>query len=147
MPISITPILSSSEGYLTDVRDQVIALLRFMIMNPGGTSDIWEPDLLSFRVISSVNEDSRDKLTSALSSRISEVLSRKFKDYTFDVECTTEDYDTSEATGRYTVTIDILINTSTGQTAAIINGSIFVDKKTNQISLKFSNSIDNQTLY
>lgn len=147
MPVSITPILSSSEGYLTDVRDQVVVLLRFMIMNPGGTSDLWENDLISFRTISSANESSRDKLTAALSNRLTTILSRKFADYNFDVECSSEDYDESENTGRYTVGIDILINTSSGQLAAVINGSIFVDKKTNQISLKFSDSIDNQTLY
>ena len=41
MAISVTPTLSSTSGYLTDVRDQVMYLLRFLIMNPGGTSDMW----------------------------------------------------------------------------------------------------------
>lgn len=40
MPITVTPTLSSSSGYLLDVRDQVANLIRFVIMNPGGTSDL-----------------------------------------------------------------------------------------------------------
>jgi hypothetical protein len=149
MPTTVTPVLSSTEGYLVDVRDQVIHLIRFLIMNPGGTSDIWEQDLISFRTLSSKYENSRSQLAHALEQQINNVLTRKFKDYSFDVECGTEDYNddgTDDNDVRYAVSISVLINNSSGQTAAIVDGAIKVDKSTNQITVQFSDSIDNQTL-
>ena len=150
MPITVTPVLSSTEGYLVDIRDQVIHLIRFLIMNPGGTSDLWEQDLISFRTLSSKYENSRSQLASILEQKITAVLERKFKDYSFDVDCETSDYDenstVAESDVRYTVGISVLINTTSGQTAAIVDGAIHVDKSTNQITVQFSDSVDNQTL-
>ncbi len=150
MPTTVTPVLSSTEGYLVDVRDQVIHLIRFLIMNPGGTSDLWEQDLISFRTLSSKYENSRNQLASALEQQITSVLERKFKDYSFDVECGTSDYNENDSNAesdvRYAVSISVLINNSNGQTAAIVDGAIHVDKSTNQITVQFSDSIDNQTL-
>ena len=37
---SITPVLSSSQSYLEDVRDQVMSLVRFAVMNPGHITEI-----------------------------------------------------------------------------------------------------------
>lgn len=146
MPISVTPVLSSTEGYLIDIRDQVIHLIRFLVMNPGGTSDIWENDLISFRYLSSKYENSRSSLARAVETAISDVLARKFKDYEFSVTCSTEDYDENDADGRYTISIAVMINSSDGQYSALIDGAIMVDKKTNQITVKFSDTVDNQTL-
>lgn len=145
--ISVTPTLSSSEGYLVDIRDQVVALLRFLVMNPGGTSDIWEQDMVSFRVLASANEHSRDSLVAALENALTNTLTRKFRDYSFSVNCTASDYDDIPNTTRYTVSFDILINNADGgQSAAVIDGSITADKMTNELILHFSNSADNQML-
>ena len=145
--ISVTPTLSSSEGYLVDIRDQVIALIRFLVMNPGGTSDIWEQDMLSFRVLASTYEHSRDSLTAALETALSDILSRKFRDYTFSVNCSSSDYGDEPNSTRYAVSFDILVNDAEGnQSVAVIDGSITADKSTNELTLHFSNSADNQML-
>lgn len=70
MAISITPTLSSSAGYLTDVRDQVMHFVKFFIMNPGGTSDLWEDRLYSFRYLSSKYDSDRDLFASTLESTV-----------------------------------------------------------------------------
>jgi hypothetical protein len=148
MPISVTPTLNSTEGYLTDVRDQVVALLRFAIMNPGGTSDIWEQDMISCRTIFSSKEMSRTDLASALERKLTEILTKKFADYTPSVVCETSDYDADSATGRYIVSFNVMLTSgTTGNTVpGVIDGSITVDTD-NSIHLTFANSPDNKTLY
>lgn len=145
MPTSVTPTLSSSSGYLVDVRDQVSNLIRFMIMNPGGTSDLWEDSLISFRYISSKEEASRDGLCSTLKTTLSNILKRKFGDYDFDVEFYSDDYSDDDDV-RYTIGFNISIANGNTREAALINGHILVDPKTNSIDLKYDKSIDNITI-
>lgn len=147
MPISVTPTLSSTSGYLVDVRDQVMHFLKFFIMNPGGTSEIWEGSLLSFRYLSSVHEASRQELCGNIEQLINRYLTSKFTDYMFDCSVNTSDYDEPD-TGRYTVSFRIAIE-KPGETtfeSAFIIGDIEVDSKTNEIKLNFANSTDTATL-
>lgn len=144
MGISVTPTLSSASGFLTDVRDQVASLVRFIIMNPGGTSDIWEDQMISFRTLASKYESSRSNLCSQLSSKVEDLLNRKFPDYAFDVNFTTEDYNEDDNV-RYTVKFSIIIDSVNGvenKRAALVDGDINVDKTTNSIDLNFSKSAD-----
>lgn len=145
MPISVTPTLSSVSGYLVDIRDQVSNLIRFMIMNPGGTSDLWEDNLISFRYIASREESDRSYLCNTLKTTISNILTRKFTDYTFDVDFYSENY-SSEDDGRYTVLFNINISNSNTNTSAIVSGAIKVDPKTNGIELRYDKSVDNITM-
>lgn len=150
MPLSVTPSLSSSEGFISDVRDQICNILRFIIMNPGGTSDLWESRLISFRTLSSKYEDDRDALAGALENRLDELFNRKFRDYSVDVSCTHHLYDPTQIQdinddGRYVISINVLISKD-GKTYGIIDGNINVDKATNAITIVFSDSPDNQTL-
>lgn len=144
MGISVTPTLSSASGFLTDVRDQVASLVRFIIMNPGGTSDIWEDQLISFRTLASKYESSRSNLCSQLSSKVEDLLNRKFPDYVFDVNFAAEDYNEDDNV-RYTVKFSIIIDSANGvenKRAALVDGDINVDKATNSIDLNFSKSAD-----
>lgn len=145
MPISVTPTLSSVSGYLVDIRDQVSNLIRFMIMNPGGTSDLWEDNLISFRYIASREESDRSYLCNTLKTTISNILKRKFTDYTFDVDFYSENY-SAEDDGRYTVLFNINISNSNTNTSAIVSGAIKVDPKTNGIELRYDKSVDNITM-
>ena len=148
MPLSVTPTLSSASGFLTDVRDQVASLVRFVIMNPGGTSDLCEDRLISFRYLSSKFEGNRTQLCSELSSKITSLLEYKFPDYAFDVNFTSEDY-SKENDVRYTVKFSIIIDSINGvggKRAALVDGDIKVDKATNNIELNFTKSADNSVL-
>lgn len=144
MPLSVTPTLSSASGFLTDVRDQVASLVRFIIMNPGGTSDLWEDQLISFRYIAAKSEGNRARLCSELASAVNRLLEHKFPDYVFDVNFTSENY-SKENDVRYTVKFSIIIDSINGVTdrrAALVDGDIKVDKATNNILLNFSKSAD-----
>lgn len=145
MPTSVTPTLSSVSGYLIDIRDQVSNLIRFMIMNPGGTSDLWEDNLISFRYIASREEADRSYLCDTLKTTISNILKQKFADYTFDVDFYSENH-SSEDDGRYTVLFNININNSNTNASAIVSGAIKVDPKTNGIELRYDKSVDNITM-
>ena len=94
-------------------------------MNPGGTSDLWEDNLISFRYIASREESDRSYLCNTLKTTISNILTRKFTDYTFDVDFYSENY-SSEDDGRYTVLFNINISNSNTNTSAIVSGAIKV---------------------
>lgn len=145
MPISVTPTLSSASGYLVDIRDQVSNLIRFMIMNPGGTSDLWEDNLISFRYISSSEEADRSSLCNTLKTTLSNILKSKFVDYDFDIDFYTEDYN-QQSDSRYTILFHVNIQNDSINVSAIVSGSISVDPKTNNIELKYDKSIDNITI-
>ena len=147
MAISVTPTLSSTSGYLTDVRDQVMYLLKFLIMNPGGTSDMWESHMISLRLLSSELEHNKNELCSALEKKIQNILENKFADYSFDVLIQPKEYEGSSDT-RYTISFSISIKAPDMNEfeSAFIIGDISVDKTNNNIDLKFSNSNDTSTL-
>lgn len=150
MPLSVTPSLSSSEGFISDVRDQISNILRFVIMNPGGTSDLWESRLISFRTLSSKYEGDRETLASELERRLNDLFARKFAEYRIDVACTTAPYDPTQTMGydddgRYSISFNVLIYTG-NTVVGLVDGSIMVDKATNNITIAFSDSPDNQTL-
>lgn len=150
MPLSVTPSLSSSEGFISDVRDQISNILRFIIMNPGGTSDLWESRLISFRTLSSKYESDRETLASELERRLNDLFARKFAEYRIDVACTTAPYDPTQTMGydddgRYAISFNVLIYTG-NTVVGLVDGSIMVDKPTNNITIVFSDSPDNQTL-
>lgn len=150
--ITITPTLSSTSGYLQDIRDQISNLLRFMIYNPGRTSSLWEKEMISFRTLSAEYQNSRSSLATMVNNRLTRSLNRMFPDYQFDVTVSTDDYDEKVGDdGRYTLTIGILINGldpdhPENQTGAVISGRITVDKVTNAISLTFDKSVDTAEL-
>ena len=150
MPLSVTPSLSSSEGFISDVRDQISNILRFIIMNPGGTSDLWESRLISFRTLSSKYESDRETLASELERRLNDLFARKLAEYRIDVACTTAPYDPTQTMGydddgRYAISFNVLIYTG-NTVVGLVDGSIMVDKPTNNITIAFSDSPDNQTL-
>lgn len=147
MAISVTPTLSSTSGYLTDVRDQVMYLLKFLIMNPGGTSDMWEDHMISLRLLSSELEHNKNELCSSLEKKIHNILENKFADYSFDVLIQPKEYDGSSDT-RYTISFSVSIKAPDMNDfeSAFIIGDITVDKTNNNIDLKFSNSNDTSTL-
>ena len=150
MPLSVTPSLSSSEGFISDVRDQISNILRFVIMNPGGTSDLWESRLISFRTLSSKYEGDRETLAAELERRLNNLFARKFAEYRIDVACTTAPYDPTQTMGydddgRYAISFNVLIYTG-NTVVGLVDGSIMVDKATNNITIAFSDSPDNQTL-
>lgn len=150
MPITITPVLSSSVGYLEDVRDQIATLMRFIIMNPGWTSSLWEKDMVSFRSLSAAHEADRSEMSGVLHNRVSSLLNRMFTDYQFDCEFKTSEYDEKDQDGRYAIGFNILI-TKIGQSEqtqmpGLLAGTITVDKKTNSISLDYEKNQDSAML-
>ncbi len=150
MPTVVTPTLSSTTGYVDDVRDQVATLVRFIIMNPGFTSELWENQLISFRKMSSAEESDRNMFANKLGSAIESKLNSMFKDWTFTSDFTTSDYVEGVPDGRYSIHFNIMMFETTdedkNQIPALISGSILVDKKTNEISLTYDQSLDNLKL-
>lgn len=144
MPISVTPVLSASAGYVSDVRDQVMAILRNVIMNPGFTSSIWEHKLVSFRELAGEYGQDRRDITANLSSRISTLLHTKFSDIDFNIDIHSKEV--TETT--YSIIFDITINTPDGDDIipAIVSGQFLVDSETYDIHIKWNNSLDTASL-
>lgn len=151
MAVVVTPTLSTKTGYVDDVRDQVATLIRFIIMNPGFTSELWENKLLSFRKLSSAEEANREGFADHLGSMIVNKLNDMFRDWTFSHQFTVSDYEEGVSDGRYAIQFDIMMlkNSNTEEETtipALVSGSITVDKKTNEINLTYDQTLDNLTL-
>lgn len=151
MPISITPTLSTHAGYLDDVRDQISNLLRYVIMNPGWTSSIWESDLISFRNMSSRLEFNRNTLASRLGDKIQTTLNKKFQDYTCSCQFSAQDVVEDTNDGRFSVSFDIFITKKNNsgidgeqysQEPALIAGDIVVNPKNQDITLRYDRTPD-----
>ena len=150
--ITVTPTLSSTSGYLEDVRDQIANLLRFMIMNPGRTSSLWEEDLISFRKLAAEYQGDRSTLIDQTRFKLTNSFKRMFPDYNIEVSLSTADYDPKIGDdGRYTLSISITIEGLDPDhpeisTAALITGNISVDPETNAIDLRFETGQDTALL-
>lgn len=143
---TITPVLSTTAGYLQDVRDQIAALLRFVVMNPGWTSSYWEDDLVSFRKLSSAYEADRAELAGRLQSAVESVLKRMFADQNFELNFSTGDLSETQETALYRISFDILMLTGSGEELlrepALVSGTITADPNTNDISIVFNESVN-----
>lgn len=148
---TVTPVLSSKVGYLEDVRDQIATIVRFIIMNPGWISSIWETNLISFRKMSSEYEGDRDELSRQLGSAVKKTLSNMFQDCNFDTDFKASDYDENVKDGRYAIAFNILIypqaSQATGQAEpGLVAGSINVDPNTNDIYVTYEGDLSSVLL-
>lgn len=149
MPITVTPTLSTKTGYVDDVRDQVATLVRFIIMNPGFTSELWEDQMLSFRTLSSKYEHAREGFASKLGTLVQNKLNQMFQDWNFVTDFTVSDYDEKSSDGRYIVKFSIIMNAldeNAQEIPSLISGAISVDSSTNEISLSYDQSMDTYSL-
>lgn len=142
MPISRTPVLSASAGYEEDVPTQVAVLLRWFIMNPGGTSDLWESNLISLRTLVAKHEDDPMTLANEAADQVRRVLEQKFAGYYFNCNFTTSDYNEESKDGRYRLRFSITFNRTNEDSthAALVAGSILVDPKTYALDINFTNT-------
>lgn len=143
---SITPVLSSSQSYLEDVRDQVMSVLRFAVMNPGHISDYWDDNLISCRLIAAEHEHDRDYFVNVLNKRFNDLFGKKFKDCSVNANFTSTAFNSKGDDGRFTVNFDIQISISNTEEGGIIRGNISIDPQTYDIKLKFDNSIDSKSI-
>lgn len=142
---TVTPVLSSSTGYVMDVPDQVSNLLRFFIMNPGGTSSLWENDLISFQTLAAKYENDRSELCSNATKALNKVLNRMFPDFRFNINLSARDLDSSKKNldPRYIISFNIQMSSSTiASQSALRSGTITVNKNTNEIDIKFNRDFD-----
>ena len=143
MPTAVTPVLSSSAGYQADIHDQVQHLVAFMIYNPGNTSDLWENQLLSFRLLAAQFQHNREDLAHEVSTRLQNVCKKRFKDFGFDVRCETYDAEEGDDDGRYTLSISVMYTPPGASTSysGLVSGKIFVTEKPYEIQLKWDKAV------
>lgn len=146
MPVSVTPTLSVNAGYLSDVRDQVMALMRFIVMNPGNTSSIWEEKLISFRKIAAEYEGDRNALISVLSSKINTLFKSKFTDCDITTSLKAEDVDTVQYRVVFDITMTRIEKDVTQEIPLIVSGQFLVNTETYDITIKWTRSSDTATM-
>lgn len=145
MKTTVTPVLSSVAGYISDVRLQVAQLVQFMIMNPGGISSLWNDQLVSFQHLAAKYEKNRRQLASALATQVKMVLEKRFDQYQFECNFTTSDYIEGVEDGRYRIKIEIMMTTVGSDNApvsALISGTLKVDPATNSVLLNYDLNTD-----
>ena len=148
---AITPTLSSTVGYVDDIRDQISALIVFIIKNPGSTSSLWEVRMISFRKLSAQFEHDREVFVSKLQAMTDRAIRSMFPDYTFSLEFKAYDYVEGVDDGRYTVKFSVFVeglnpDDITEQVSALVSGNIIADPLTNDVKVKFAHTLDNATI-
>lgn len=138
MPKVVTPVLSSSAGYIEDVRDQVMSLVRFVLMNPGYTSSLWEDRIVSFRKLVSEYENDKHVLTSELSSRINTLLSNKFRDCQITTNFIAQDIDPANYRVLFDITMTRVEIDPSEEIPLLVSGQFSVNKDTYDIDIKWS---------
>lgn len=148
MGTSITPVLSTTVGYLTDVRDQIAYLLRYFIMNPANVSDVYRT--ISMRDLAAQFQSDRNEMAIECSKAFQNLLIRKFPDYTFNVKFTASDYIEGVDDTRYKLEVSIYITNHPAaglmNTSAIVSGAIEVDPLTYDITIKLADDLDSSTI-
>ena len=142
----MTPVLSSTVSYLTDVRDQVMNLIRFAIMNPGHISDLWDEKLLSCRLLGAKYDYNRINFVDKLNLEFNNLFRHKFPDLNVDANFYASDYDEKQSDGRFTLSFDVTIEKDGSTEGALIQGDVSVDKTTYDIELNFKRSQDTASI-
>lgn len=150
MPTTVMPVLSSVVGYVQDVRDIVATMLRFLIMNPGRTSSLWEDKLMSFRKMAAMYESDREDFANKLSAILTSKFNSMFSNYKFEVDVEPSDYLDDTPDGRYTLTFNIFIlkydkDGAQIKAPALLSGNIVMTED-NTIAINYNNTLDNLTL-
>lgn len=146
MPVSITPVLTSTVGYLTDVRDQVMSVLRFALMNPGRISSLWDDDLISCRTTGARYEHSVTQFVAQLQNQFNTLFQRKFTDIQVQCELSADNLYEGKDNGQLAITFDIHINQDGKDEGGILTGDILVDTDTYDMKLNFTRSQDSNTI-
>ena len=135
---SCLPVLSTTIPYLTTRSDVGAALTKFLLLNPGRTSDMYEEFLLSFRTIASEFGQDRSGICQELQSRMYQALHRYFPDENIVTDFTTSDYDTTrEGDPRYRVNFNVYFNNDNGTITPSIVSGYFNIADNNEIEVKF----------
>ncbi len=146
MPISVTPVLTSTVGYLTDVRDQVMSVLRFALMNPGHISSLWDQELISCRTTGARFEHNAEQFVSSLQNEFNTLFQRKFTDVQVQCELSASNLEEGIDNGQLAITFDIQINQDGVVEGGILSGDITVDTDTYDMKLNFTRSQDSNTI-
>lgn len=131
------PLLSSTINKLTDVQEITAALVRYVLLNPGGVTDCFEDENLSFRTLASTYESDKDSLCSALKTGFTKALQRYFPDYTVNADFTHSFYNDDPAEMRYNISFDITYIDADGNTVPGITKEVFTVESDGRITLNF----------
>lgn len=144
---TVTPTLSSSTGYVEDVRDQVATIIRYIVMNPGGTSSLWENELLSMRKAIAEYEHDRYILANFVRNKLMSIYRRMFGDYIIDVEIVPKDYKEGVPDGRYALEFSVTIDHKVhGTMSGLVSGRFTVDPETYAINVEYADTMDNTVI-
>lgn len=158
MPTPVYPSLSSYGGALTDPREVIPSILRFMYATPAARSDFFENRLedhkLSLVRIEADYGHNPDAFMQKLSDELTVVLNRYFPDYGLKInlyyKLITEDGKEDEVDPtednqhypRYNVYIDIVRITPNGVViGTITRGRIEVDNVEHKFSIHFDKEV------
>lgn len=144
---SITPSLSSSAGYLIDIREQIMHALTTFINTPANTSELWES--LSLSEITATYGNSREGCAIQIHSVLQDYFKNKFKDCSIMVSCSSSDYIQGVPDGRFTVHIEITITNieKNYPIPAVISSILHVDRSSGKLLLDWNTQESDGLVY
>lgn len=109
---------SRANPALTDPADVAAALIRFMFACPGRTSDVFEPELMSFRAIMAAHAENARAVADVVQSKLQAALLRYYPDGGYTVSTSVTDLQSSD---HFKLTINVL----TANGTPLMNGTKF----------------------
>lgn len=142
-PVAACPVLSTSIGYLTERNEIGAALVQYLLLSPGWTSDSHEEELVSFRTIASEVGDNPQAICSLLQEKVTKILNRYFPNDVIEANFTTEAYIDPELEypredSRYVVIFDITFITPEGNRVPAVLSGTFTVNKDESITVNFT---------
>ena len=104
MPKSVIPLLDINQPLAENNSDKMVALLKFLMFNPGWISSWYDDHLLSMRKsVAQYTEDS-DQLVPAIQSRLNEAIGHYYPGYSCNIEVERDELNPTE----YSMIISII---------------------------------------
>ncbi len=127
------PSLHRFSKLITKNRDIAIYLIKNILMNPGGISDYYEKQTVSFRKLAGKYGGNRQSLCDELERVLMVVFSKYFPENKLDISCTHSNVNNTVNDGRYAIKLTVNIIYADIERSVFISPYITVDEKTNEI--------------
>ena len=86
MPKSVVPQLDINQPVAENNSDKMVALLKFLMFNPGWISSWYDNNLLSMRKSMAQYTEDSDKLVPAIQTRLNEAIKHYYPGYSCNID-------------------------------------------------------------
>jgi hypothetical protein len=96
MPKSVVPQLDLNQPVAENNSDKMVALLKFLMFNPGWISSWYDDHLLSMKKSMAQYTEDSDKLVPAIQAKLNEAISHYYPGYSCSIEIERDEFNPAD---------------------------------------------------